>query len=440
MYIYRVGVVGAGTMGAQIAQVVSYAGLPVVLTDVTMDRAQRGMEIVRRIYHARVERGKMTPEQAEEKMLLVSTGSDFTALQDVDLVIEAVSENLALKRQVLHDLDAGCAPGAILASNTSALSISALSAGTRRPGKVLGLHFFNPAYAMPLVEIIPGLATDPETVNDVVSFAESIRKLPIVVRECAGFLVNRLLMASRVLALEALVKISGLWADAQEDVRLESAAIKILSTEWLLESLLDLFRLYGGRAFETPDSLRLRGEIPVPIERMIRDSLINVIWEGTNGILGLWIGREGLEEYFKQGQGFLNFQLTEMLRATPFFITVASRSVNALGYEKNGTAAPYEAWERFVAEKSRELARKTLLITARHRQRLVPKQMLMKRFVKASMNLLAIEAAVWYASQPAIQANPLSQCLLEHFCSQLKEEFDPTPLLTMMVFHAICRS
>jgi len=195
MYIYRVGVVGAGTMGAQIAQVVSYAGLPVVLTDVTMDRAQRGMEIVRRIYHARVERGKMTPEQAEEKMLLVSTGSDFTALQDVDLVIEAVSENLALKRQVLHDLDAGCAPGAILASNTSALSISALSAATRRPGKVLGLHFFNPAYAMPLVEIIPGLATDPETVNDVVSFAESIRKLPIVVRECAGFLVNRLLMS-----------------------------------------------------------------------------------------------------------------------------------------------------------------------------------------------------------------------------------------------------
>ena len=195
MYIYRVGVVGAGTMGAQIAQVVSYAGLPVVLTDVTMDRAQRGMEIVRRIYHARVERGKMTPEQAEEKMLLVSTGCDFTALQDVVLVIEAVSENLALKRQVLHDLDAGCAPGAILASNTSALSISALSAATRRPGKVLGLHFFNPAYAMPLVEIIPGLATDPETLNDVVSFAESIRKLPIVVRECAGFLVNRLLMS-----------------------------------------------------------------------------------------------------------------------------------------------------------------------------------------------------------------------------------------------------
>ena len=195
MYIYRVGVVGAGNMGAQIAQVISYAGLPVVLIDVTMDKAQQGMETVRRIYYARVERGKMTPEQAEEKMLLVSTGCDFTDLQDVDLVIEAVSENLALKRQILHELDANCGAGAILASNTSALSISALSAATRRPGKLLGLHFFNPAYAMPLVEIIPGLATDPETVNDVVNFAESIRKLPIVVKECAGFLVNRLLMS-----------------------------------------------------------------------------------------------------------------------------------------------------------------------------------------------------------------------------------------------------
>ncbi|MGZ9159357.1 MAG: acyl-CoA dehydrogenase family protein, partial [Nitrospira sp.] len=104
-------------------------------------------------------------------------------------------------------------------------------------------------------------------------------------------------MASRVLALEALVKITGIWADAKQDVRLESAAAKILATEWLLESLLDLFRIYGGRAFETPDSLRLHGDLPVPIERMIRDALINVIWEGSNGILTLWIGREGLAEY-----------------------------------------------------------------------------------------------------------------------------------------------
>ena len=194
MFIYRVGVVGAGTMGSQIAQVVSFAGVPVVLTDVSRAIAQRGVESVRKIYQARVDRGKMTGEQLEEKMLLVSAADDLAALKDVDLVIEAVSEDLRLKQHLLCELDGACSPGAILASNTSALSISALGAVTRRPGKVLGLHFFNPAYAMPLVEVIPGLATDPQTVDDVVGFAESIRKAPIVVKECAGFLVNRLLM------------------------------------------------------------------------------------------------------------------------------------------------------------------------------------------------------------------------------------------------------
>ncbi len=194
MYIYRVGVVGAGTMGSQIAQVVSFAGVPVVISDVSRAIAERGVESVRRIYQARVDKGKMTGEQLEEKMLLVGAVDDLAALKDVDLVIEAVSEDLRLKQHLFRDLDTACSPGAILASNTSALSISALGAATRRPGKVLGLHFFNPAYAMPLVEVIPGLATDPQTVDDVVGFAESIRKAPIVVKECAGFLVNRLLM------------------------------------------------------------------------------------------------------------------------------------------------------------------------------------------------------------------------------------------------------
>ncbi len=194
MYIYRVGVVGAGTMGSQIAQVVSFAGVPVVISDVSRAVAERGVESVRRIYQARVDKGKMTGEQLEEKMLLVGAADDLAALKDVDLVIEAVSEDLRLKQHLFRNLDAACSPGAILASNTSALSISALGAATRRPGKVLGLHFFNPAYAMPLVEVIPGLATDSQTVDDVVGFAESIRKAPIVVKECAGFLVNRLLM------------------------------------------------------------------------------------------------------------------------------------------------------------------------------------------------------------------------------------------------------
>lgn len=204
MYIYKVGVVGAGTMGAQIAEVVSYAGVPAVLADVNPTLAQRGIDAVRAIYQARVEKGKMSPEQLDEKMLLVSPSSGLERFKDVDLAIEAVSEDIKLKELVFHELDRVCPRNAILASNTSALSISALGAATKRPDKVLGLHFFNPAYVMRLVEVVPGLATSPHTVDDAVSFAESIGKLPIVVKECAGFLVNRVLMAYANEAVRAL--------------------------------------------------------------------------------------------------------------------------------------------------------------------------------------------------------------------------------------------
>ncbi len=193
MYIYKVGVVGAGTMGSQIAEVVSYAGVPVTLADIQESLSRQGVESVRAIYQARVDKGKMTSEQLEEKMLLVTASPNLDGLHDVDLVIEAVSEDLMLKQRVFHELDRICTRSAILASNTSALSISAIGASTTRPDKVVGLHFFNPAYAMPLVEVIPGLATDPQTVDDVVGFAESLRKTPVIVKECAGFLVNRLL-------------------------------------------------------------------------------------------------------------------------------------------------------------------------------------------------------------------------------------------------------
>lgn len=204
MYIYKVGVVGAGTMGAQIAEVVSYAGLPIVLADVNETLAKRGVDSVRAIYQTRVDKGKMSAEQLEEKMLLITSSAGLVGLKDVDLVIEAVSEDAKIKSQIFHELDQLCPRGTILASNTSALSISALGAATTRPDKVLGLHFFNPAYVMRLVEVVPGLATASQTVDDTVSFTESIGKLPIVVKECAGFLVNRVLMAYVNEAVRAL--------------------------------------------------------------------------------------------------------------------------------------------------------------------------------------------------------------------------------------------
>ena len=204
MYIYKVGIVGAGTMGAQIAEVVSYAGLPVVLADVNETLAKRGVDTVRAIYQARVDKGKMSAEQLEEKMLLVAASGGLTGLKDVDVVVEAVSEDAKLKAQVFHELDQICPRGTILASNTSALSVSALGAATTRPDKVVGLHFFNPAYVMRLVEVVPGLATTSQTLDDAVNFIESIGKLPIVVKECAGFLVNRVLMAYVNEAVRAL--------------------------------------------------------------------------------------------------------------------------------------------------------------------------------------------------------------------------------------------
>ncbi|NGZ11084.1 MAG: acyl-CoA dehydrogenase [Nitrospira sp. LK70] len=239
-------------------------------------------------------------------------------------------------------------------------------------------------------------------------------------------------MAARVLALEALVTITGAWADAKIDVRLESAAAKILATEWLLDSVLDLFRIYGGRGFETSQSLRLHGDLPAPVERMVRDALINVIWEGTNGILTLWIGREGLAEYVFHGKAFLEFQISEVVQALPFFAKVASRSLNRLPRigRWSASASPTSRWERFVTAKSRDLAQKSLWAAARHRQGLARKQLLTTCLVKAGMQLFAVESLLWYVAQQEMRTHPLADQLLQHFCSQVESEFDPKPLLS----------
>ena len=181
-------------MGAEIAQVISYSGLPVVLKEIDESLAQKALANIRRIYQARVDKGKMTASEMESKMALVNVTTQNEALKDADIVIEAVPEKMELKKKVFQELDAFLPAQTILASNTSALSISALACATRRPEKVIGIHFFFPAHVMKLIEVIPGLATSEETVTDAVAFCEGLRKLPVRVNECAGFLVNRLLM------------------------------------------------------------------------------------------------------------------------------------------------------------------------------------------------------------------------------------------------------
>jgi 3-hydroxyacyl-CoA dehydrogenase len=181
-------------MGSGIAQVITFSGLPVVLKDINQDLVDKGMEKIRAIYQSRVDKGKMSAGEMQAKMDMVVPTTSYADFSDVDIVIEAVPEKMAIKKQLFAELDKVCPEGTIFASNTSALSISEMAAATNRSHKVIGMHFFNPAHVMKLVEIIPGLDTSQETVDDVVMFTESLRKIPVVVQECPGFLVNRLLM------------------------------------------------------------------------------------------------------------------------------------------------------------------------------------------------------------------------------------------------------
>jgi 3-hydroxyacyl-CoA dehydrogenase len=194
MYISKAGVVGAGLMGSGIAQVISFSGLPVVLKDVSQERVDKGLAAAREVYQTRVKKGKMTPEELEQKMSLIQGSTSYDDFKDVDLVIEAAPEVLDLKCRIFADLGRACPENSILTTNTSSLSISAMARASGRPDKVAGYHFFYPAPVMKLIEIIPALQTSSETTDALVSFTESIRKLPVRVKECAGFLVNRLLM------------------------------------------------------------------------------------------------------------------------------------------------------------------------------------------------------------------------------------------------------
>lgn len=194
MWIFKVGVVGAGAMGGGIAQVVTYSGLPVVIKDIVQEQLDLARRHVEEIYQSRVDKGKMAPGQVQEKLGLIEYTLNYDGFSDVDIIIEAVPEVMKIKQSVYKELDQVCQPEAIFASNTSALSITEMGTATNRPHKMIGMHFFNPAHVMKLVEIIPGAQTDQDTIDTVERFTQELRKIPVIVKECPGFLVNRLLM------------------------------------------------------------------------------------------------------------------------------------------------------------------------------------------------------------------------------------------------------
>jgi enoyl-CoA hydratase/3-hydroxyacyl-CoA dehydrogenase len=204
MFVFKAAVVGAGTMGGQIAQTIAAAGIPVVLKDIDDALVQAGLDEARNVTTGQIgklaEKGKITAEQADEQIAQIvgriHGTTSYAAFGDVDIVIEAVPERMEIKQAVFAELDASTPGHAVLASNTSSLSITEIAEATLRPDKVVGFHYFYPASIMPLIEIVEGEETSAETVGAAVTFAQAIRKQPIICAEVPGFVVNRILNSS----------------------------------------------------------------------------------------------------------------------------------------------------------------------------------------------------------------------------------------------------
>jgi 3-hydroxyacyl-CoA dehydrogenase len=196
MFVFRAAVVGAGTMGGEIAQVIANAEVPVVLKDIEQRFVDQGMEKARSLWQKRVDEGKLEPAELERKLALITPTTSYEAFGEVDFVIEAVPERMELKRAVFAELDEAIPGHAILASNTSSLSITEMGLATLRPELVVGFHFFYPASVMRLIEVIEGDETAVESVQAAMNFAQSIRKTPIRCAEVPGFVVNRVLNSS----------------------------------------------------------------------------------------------------------------------------------------------------------------------------------------------------------------------------------------------------
>jgi len=195
MEIKRICVLGAGLMGAGIAQVAAEAGLDVIIRDIEDRFVQGGLNTIKKNYERAIGKGKMNKEQADGFLARVKGVVNLgDGVKGADLVIEAIIENMDLKRQVYKELDQLCSKETILASNTSGLSITEIASVTKRPGKVIGMHFFNPVPVMKLVEIIKGQSTSEETYKVIRALAEKMGKTPIAVNEAPGFAVNRILV------------------------------------------------------------------------------------------------------------------------------------------------------------------------------------------------------------------------------------------------------
>jgi len=256
VFIFKTAVVGAGTMGGEIAQTIANADIPVVLKDVDQKFVDQGLEKARSLWQGRVDAGKMTPEQLEAKMSLIEGTTSYDGFGDVDFVIEAVPEKMEIKQAVFAELDSVTPGHAILSSNTSGLSISEMADATNRPEKVVGFHFFYPASIMKLIEVVEGDLTSPETFQVALNFAQQIKKLPIGCGEVPGFVVNRILNSAVSEIWRAQIEtgadikeIDKAIADAKAAPMGPFYLTDLLGLDTVLKVAKDLKNAYGDRFF-----------------------------------------------------------------------------------------------------------------------------------------------------------------------------------------------
>ena len=207
--IEKVGVLGCGLMGSGIVQVVAQAGYPVVCREVEEAYWKKAFDKIGGFMQKSVEKGKLSAEDRESALGRMTGTTEISDLADCDLVIEAVVEDLAVKNEMFGELDGLCPAHAIFASNTSSLTIVEMAAATKRPDRVIGLHFFNPVPIMKLVEVVRSITTSKETFEKAWSFAESLGKIPIAAKDRSGFIVNYLLVPYLLGAIRALEEGAG---------------------------------------------------------------------------------------------------------------------------------------------------------------------------------------------------------------------------------------
>ncbi|MCJ7664783.1 MAG: 3-hydroxyacyl-CoA dehydrogenase NAD-binding domain-containing protein, partial [Desulfobacterales bacterium] len=203
MEIKKIGVLGAGAMGNGIAQVCAQAGYEVVMRDIADKFVQRGLKSIEGFLSKSVEKGKITEDEKKKVVGKIKGTTEMSDLKDCDFVIEAVLEELELKKQVFQEVEKLTRPEVILATNTSSMSITAIGAVTKRPDRVVGMHFFNPVPLMRLVEVIKGIDTSDETATVTRELSEKLGKVPVLVeKDAPGFIVNRLMMVQMIEAIK----------------------------------------------------------------------------------------------------------------------------------------------------------------------------------------------------------------------------------------------